>query len=264
MVERYLSGPQLSSESLVVDGACHTIGMADRNYNDWRRFAPYIIEDGGELPTSLDARARTAVCEVVARAARALDLHSGVLKGDIVMHRGQPHVIEVAVRLSGGYLCTHEIPLSTGVDFVAQAIRLALGERPRAEDLQPTRHTGVAQRWLFPAPGRVRRVAGVEAVAARPEVALCEVRVGVGDEVPPVFEPPLPRGGGDRHRRTRAQAIATRRACRGRHRDRDRAGPTAPMPDKAIPKPDQAAPKPGQAIPSQTRRRPFDGNSSRC
>lgn len=264
MVERYLSGPQLSSESLMVDGACHTIGMADRNYNDWRRFAPYIIEDGGELPTSLDARARTAVCEVVARAARALDLHSGVLKGDIVMHRGQPHVIEVAVRLSGGYLCTHEIPLSTGVDFVAQAIRLALGERPRAEDLQPTRHTGVAQRWLFPAPGRVRRVAGVEAVAARPEVALCEVRVGVGDEVPPVFSHRSRAGVVIATGGTRAQAIAhAERAVAdiAIETEPDRA---APMPDKAIPKPDQAAPKPGQAIPSQTRRRPFDGNSSGC
>jgi biotin carboxylase len=186
MVERFLCGPQLSTESLVVDGVCHTIGMADRNYRDLWRFAPYIIEDGGELPTSLDVQARAAVCDVVARAAHALGMHSGVLKGDIVVHNGQPHVIEVAVRLSGGYLCTHEIPLSTGVNFVAQAIRLALGDTPKTEDLRPTRHAGVAQRWLFPTPGRITRVAGVEAVAARPEVVLCEVRMGVGEELPPV------------------------------------------------------------------------------
>jgi biotin carboxylase len=184
MVERFLSGPQLSTESLVVDGICHTVGLADRNYRHLRHFAPYVIEDGGELPTSLDAKARAAVCEVVQHAAEALDVRSGVVKGDIVVHDGRPHVIEVAVRLSGGYLCTHEIPLSTGVNFVAQAIRLALGEHPSAEDLQPTRHTGVAQRWLFPTPGRVTRVDGVEEVAARPEVALCEVRVAAGEDVP--------------------------------------------------------------------------------
>jgi biotin carboxylase len=186
MVERFLDGPQLSTESLVVEGVCHTIGLADRNYRDLRRFAPYVIEDGGELPSSLDAQARAAVCDVAQRAADALGVHSGVLKGDIVMHAGRPHVIEVAVRLSGGYLCTHEIPLSTGVDFVAQAIRLALGDDPGTDDMRPMRRTGVAQRWLFPAPGRVARVAGVREVAARPEVALCEVRVGVGDEVPPL------------------------------------------------------------------------------
>jgi biotin carboxylase len=184
MVERFLDGPQLSSESLVVDGVCHTVGMADRNYEHMQRFAPYVIEDGGELPTSLDAPARAGVCEVVQRAACALGVTSGVLKGDIVVHRGQPHVIEVAVRLSGGYLCTHEIPLATGVDFVAQAIHLALGDTPTAEDLRVMRNIGVAQRWVFPTPGRVTRVAGVEAVGARPEVALCEVRVAPGDIVP--------------------------------------------------------------------------------
>lgn len=184
MVERFLSGPQLSTESLVVEGVCHTIGIADRHYEHMRRFAPHVIEDGGELPSALSSAERAAVCEVVQQAARALGVHSGVLKGDIVMHQGQAHVIEVAVRLSGGYLCTHEIPLSTGVDFVAQAIRLALGENPAAADMRPTRNAGVAQRWLFPAPGRVLAVTGVEDVAVRPEIALCEVRVAAGDEVP--------------------------------------------------------------------------------
>lgn len=184
MVERFLEGPQLSSESLVIDGACHTVGLADRNYRDMARFAPFVIEDGGELPTRLDAAAREAVGEVVRRAARALGVRSGVLKGDIVMHDGRPHAIEVAVRLSGGYLCTHEIPLSTGVDFVAQAIRLALGDTPGPEDLRVTRHSGVAQRWVFPTPGRVASVSGAATVAARPEVALCEVRVRPGDLVP--------------------------------------------------------------------------------
>lgn len=186
MVERFLSGPQLSTESLVLDGVCHTIGLADRNYDRMQRFAPYVIEDGGQLPSALEASEREAVCELVQAAAEALGMRSGVLKGDIVIHDGRPHVIEVAVRLSGGYLCTHEIPLATGVDFVAQAIRVALGEVPRAQELRPMRHRGVAQRWLFPTPGRVTRVSGVEEVAARAEVALCEVRVGVGDEVPPV------------------------------------------------------------------------------
>ncbi len=187
MAERFLHGPQLSSESLVVDGLCHTIGLADRNYQHMQRFAPHVIEDGGQLPSALDSEERAAVCAVVQQAATALGVQRGVLKGDIVMHHGRPHVIEVAVRLSGGYLCTHEIPLSTGVDFVAHAIRIALGETPSAADMRATRNAGVAQRWLFPAPGRVLRIAGVPSVAARPHVALCEIRVGVGDELPPVI-----------------------------------------------------------------------------
>lgn len=186
IVERFVEGPQISTESLVVDGVVHTIGFADRNYEHLERFAPHVIEDGGELPSRLDSGAQASVRELVERAVSALGIRAGVVKGDIVLNDAGPCAIELALRLSGGYLCTHEIPLSTGVDFVGQAIRIALGETPRPDDLCPTRSSGVAQRWLFPNPGRVRRVAGVEAVAAMSEIALCEIRVREGDLIEPV------------------------------------------------------------------------------
>jgi biotin carboxylase len=183
LVERFLEGPQISTESLVVDGVVHTVGVADRNYEHLERFAPYVIENGGEIPSRLDADARALVDELLQRVADALCLRAGVLKGDLVMCEGVPHLIELALRLSGGYFCTHQIPLGTGVDLVAQAIRVALGETPDATELRATRNLGAAQRWLFPAPGRVTRIAGVEKVAARAEVALCEVRVREGELV---------------------------------------------------------------------------------
>jgi biotin carboxylase len=183
MVERFLAGPQISTESLVLDGVAHTIGFADRNYEQLERFAPYVIEDGGQLPSHLAPAEQAAVRKLVQCATDAFGVRAGVLKGDIVLCDGTPYVIEVAPRLSGGYLCTHEIPLNTGVDLVANAIRVALGETPPAEDLRPRWSRGVAQRWLFPPPGRVRCVTGVATVAARPEIALCEIRVRPGDIV---------------------------------------------------------------------------------
>jgi biotin carboxylase len=185
IVERFLEGAQISTESLVVDGVAHTIGFADRNYEHLDRFAPHIIENGGELPSRLIPGEQARVRELVQRATEAFAVRSGVVKGDIVLCDGRPYVIEIALRLSGGYLCTHEIPLSTGVDFVGQAIRIALGETPEPQALQPRWNTGVAQRWMFPAPGRVRRIAGAEAVASRPEVALCEIRIAEGDVLAP-------------------------------------------------------------------------------
>jgi biotin carboxylase len=186
IVEGFLEGPQISTESLIVDGVAHTVGFADRNYEHLDCFAPYVIENGGELPSRLAPDEQAAVRKLVQQATEALGVRAGVVKGDIVLSDGRPTVIEVALRLSGGYLCTHEIPLGTGVDFVGQAIRIALGETPTPDDLRPTQNVGVAQRWMFPTPGRVRRVTGAETVAARPEVALCEVRVAEGDVLSPV------------------------------------------------------------------------------
>lgn len=183
MVEEFLSGPQVSTESVVVDGSVFTPGFSDRNYALLERFAPHIIEDGGELPSHLPVEMRNEVCRVVAHAATSLGVSNGVVKGDIVVHDNRAHVIELAARLSGGYFCTHEIPLSTGVDFVGAAIRIALGEKPSEKELRPLFQRGVAQRYLFPSPGRVVGIEGADAVAAMAGIALCEIRVRIGDLV---------------------------------------------------------------------------------
>jgi len=100
----------------------------------------------------------------------------------------------MAARLSGGYFCTHEIPLNTGVDFVGAAIRMALGEKIDSKDLMPTLNQGVAQRYFFPQPGKVVSIKGVKEVQARPEVALFEIRVKPGDIIGPVNSHPARAG----------------------------------------------------------------------
>lgn len=194
MVERFLDGPQVSTESLVIDGVAHTPGFSDRNYEYLERFAPHIIENGGELPSHLDEITRRRVQRLVNDAARAMGIKNGVVKGDIVIHAGQPHVIEMAARLSGGFFCSHEIPLNTGVDFVGLTIRQALGERIDPAALRPRYQHPVAQRYLFPAPGKVRSVAVAEWVQTDPDIRLFQLRLQPGDVVSPIHAHPA-RGG---------------------------------------------------------------------
>lgn len=183
MVERFIDGPQVSTESMVVDGIAHTPGFSDRNYELLDQYAPYVIENGGELPTALDEHAQAEVRALVQKAALSLGVHNGVVKGDVVVSSDGPYIIELAARLSGGYFCTHEIPLSTGVDFVGHAIRMALGDTPSARDLAPRCQHPVVQRYHFPTPGQVVSIHGADEVASRPGVALCEIRVKCGDVV---------------------------------------------------------------------------------
>jgi biotin carboxylase len=166
MVERFMPGPQVSTESLVIDGIAHTPGFADRNYELLERYAPHIIENGGQLPSHLPPHTQQAVRDLVQQAAQSMGIRNGVVKGDIVVSDGKPHVIELAARLSGGYFCTHEIPLNTGVDLVGAAIRQALGEPVEPADLQPRFNRPVAQRYLLPGAGRLRAISGIEEAKA--------------------------------------------------------------------------------------------------
>lgn len=194
MVEQFLAGPQVSTESFIVEGDAYTPGFSDRNYEYLERFAPHIIENGGDLPGHLGEAARAAVHALVSDAARSMGIHTGTVKGDIVVHDGRPYVIELAARLSGGYFCSHEIPLNTGVDFVGNAIRLALGEKPARADLMPRFNRPVCQRYLFPSPGRVTAIEGVDDARAIPGIEMCEIRVAVGDVVGPTHSHPARAG----------------------------------------------------------------------
>ncbi len=185
MAEQYLPGPQISTESIVIDGQCVTPGFSDRNYEYLERYSPFFIENGGDLPSQLPADIQEKVKSVVARAAAALGIVNGTVKGDIVVHDSEPYVIELAARLSGGFFCTREIPLNTGVDFIGAAIKLALREPVSAEEVQAKTATPVIQRYAFPKPGRVVDISGAEQARRIPGVAELVVTAKPGDVIPP-------------------------------------------------------------------------------
>ena len=184
MVEQYLDGPQVSTESVVVGGRCFTPGFSDRNYEYLERYAPFFIENGGDLPSHLSPEIQAKVKDVVGRAAAALGVTDGTVKGDIVVHNGEPYVIELAARLSGGFFCTREIPLNTGVDFIGAAIRIALGETVTPEELEPSHFTPVIQRYAFPDAGTVVSVEGIEEARQIAGVADLIVTAKPGDVIP--------------------------------------------------------------------------------
>lgn len=183
MVEEYLFGPQISTESILINGQGFTPGFSDRNYEHLERYAPYFIENGGDLPSHLPLETQDAVKRTAEAAGRALGITTGNIKGDMVVVDGKPHVIELAARASGGYFCTREIPLNTGVDFIGAVIKLALGERVDASDLTPKTFMPVVQRYAFPNPGRVTSVSGVDAARAMPGVEELLVTVKPGDTI---------------------------------------------------------------------------------
>lgn len=162
MLERFMTGPQISTESMVLNGTAYTPGFSDRNYELLDAYAPNIIENGGELPSRLPEDQQDAVRELVDRGAASMGIKNGIVKGDVVVTDGKPYIIELAARLSGGYFCTHEIPLNTGVDLVSCAIRMALREDVQPDELRPRYQRGVAQRYIFPRPGRVVSISGVD------------------------------------------------------------------------------------------------------
>jgi biotin carboxylase len=182
MVEKYLKGLQISTETILYDDEAETPGFADRNYELLDRFAPRIIENGGTVPSSLSLDVQEEVKELVTRSARALGVKRGVTKGDVVMTDDGPYMIEMAVRLSGGDFSESLIPLGCGVNIVKSVIQIVLGEKPDFRELKPKFNRGVMNRYLFPDEGTFRSVGNREIIENKKWLKKLEFFYQIGDK----------------------------------------------------------------------------------
>jgi biotin carboxylase len=181
MVEEWIHGPQISTESVVFDGESVLCGTGDRNYGRLDEVSPFVVEDGGNCPSRYSPARDADFDRVMRDAAAAIGLERGTIKGDIVVGDRGVVVIEVAARLSGGYFSTHTIPVVYGRDLIGAAMQIALGLRPDVEELRAAQIRAYqANRFFFLPEGIVTAVNNVDRVAGYPWVKMLEVYVAPG------------------------------------------------------------------------------------
>jgi isopentenyl diphosphate isomerase/L-lactate dehydrogenase-like FMN-dependent dehydrogenase/biotin carboxylase len=156
ILEEFMEGPELSLDALVFEGSIHITGVADRIIER----APYFVEIGHTLPSALPEKQQSRAVAVFKQAIFALGIDIGAAKGDIKITPEGPKIVEIAARLSGGWMSAYTYPLSTGVNLYQAAIQIALGETPT--DLKPKTSLVSAERSLLPPPGKILSIQGVE------------------------------------------------------------------------------------------------------
>ena len=184
MVEEYLEGIQVSTQSIIVDDVGYTPGMAYRNYDEREMFRPQIMQNGSNQPGGFTQEQIDACGDLTIRAGRALGITRGAAKGDLVIHpeRG-PMVIEIAARLSAGHFADGMIPLATGVNPLDAVIDIAVGCDPDPSTFVPDRNKAAATRFFFPEPGRLEKIVGLDEAVKQPWFKLLETPYAPGDVI---------------------------------------------------------------------------------
>ncbi|GAA3465022.1 ATP-grasp domain-containing protein [Saccharothrix longispora] len=167
LLEELLTGPEVSVETVTVDGVTHVVGVTDKSVAG----EPWFVESGHMFPAELP----TDGAEAVAVAAiAALGLDRGVAHTEVKLTSDGPKLIEVNPRPAGNQI-TELVRRTTGIDLPAAYAQLAVGERP---DLRPV-DTGVRSAaisfLLPPRRGLLAGVDGAEALSA-PDVAQWSVK----------------------------------------------------------------------------------------
>ncbi|MEH1030728.1 ATP-grasp domain-containing protein [Micromonospora profundi] len=184
LLEEYLTGPQVSVESLSEDGE-HVVVAYTGKYSDPATF----VELGHVVPAVIDDAARAGLAAHTTEVLDALGVRDGTCHTEFVLTPDGPRTIETHLRVAGD-----EIPYlvhdATGVDLIGCVVRQTFGERVLPEVRRTLAATPVRPQaiWFGTAPcaGEVDRWEGLdEARAAGPSVTLT-VEAHPGDRVVPL------------------------------------------------------------------------------
>ena len=176
VVEEYMEGPEVSVETLAVDGDVHVIQITDKLTTG----APYFVEMGHSQPSQHSEETRKRIAEVAVAANKAIGIQNGPSHTEIKVTKDGPKIVELGARLGGDCITTHLVPLSTGVNMVECSIRIALGEKP---DLEPKWNKGSAIRYLKTGIGTVKEIKGVDDAEKISGIVQVSIVHGVGEQV---------------------------------------------------------------------------------
>lgn len=126
VVEEYMEGPEVSVETLSVNGVCHVVQITDKLTTG----APYFVEMGHNEPSILKQDIQENIAQIACDAVNAIGIQNGPSHTEIKVTKDGPKVVELGARLGGDNITTHLVPLSTGVNLVECCIHVALGETP--------------------------------------------------------------------------------------------------------------------------------------
>ncbi|MCQ1538195.1 ATP-grasp domain-containing protein [Methanocalculus taiwanensis] len=191
LIEEFLTGTEHSIEGVVLNGNVIWAGLSDRNYDKKEIYPPYFLEDGDTMPTSLDPDIVRAVEEAATKAVHALGITWGPVKGDILIDDTKGiRILEMAARLSGDYFCYETIPLHNGINLLEIVMDMSMGYPIEREKLTPKYNQGVALRYVWPKPGRVCSIKGIEEARSLPGVHFVKFEprwrdIAIGTDIQP-------------------------------------------------------------------------------
>ena len=142
VVESFIVGKEYGAESLVVNGEIHVLGIMRK----WMTEPPYYAELGHAIPTDLPVEVERRAKQCVKSAIEALGINFGSVNMDmLITAEGKIHIIDIGARMGGNMIGPCVIPYGTGVDYMANMIRNAVGD---PVCLEAAAHGAVATRLL--------------------------------------------------------------------------------------------------------------------
>lgn len=157
LVEEYMTGPEVSVESLTVKGKTTVLAVTDKLTTG----APFFVEMGHSQPSQLDSKIVGSIKEIAVKAIEAIGINNSPSHVEVIVTKDGPKLVELGARLGGDCITTYLVPLSTGIDMVKSCILLSLNQTCA---INPLFNKGAAIRYIQSPEGIFNRIDGIDEV----------------------------------------------------------------------------------------------------
>ena len=142
---------------------------------------PYYAELGHAMPSGLSEELERKVKTCVKNTLVALCVNHGSVNMDILVNeKGDVHIVDIGARMGGNLIGSHIIPIGTGIDYMGNMIRAAVGDKT---DWNPVKAPApVATKLLALTPGTVVGLPDFDKIAKENSVVI-EHHLNVGDKI---------------------------------------------------------------------------------
>ena len=177
VAEPFVVGREYGVESFVDNGMIHVLGVMQKDMTQ----PPYYAELGHAIPSGLSKELEIKVKECVRNALVALGVNHGSVNMDLLINdKGDVHIVDIGARMGGNLIGSHIIPTGTGIDYMGNMIRAAVGD---VTDWNPVcQPKPVATKLLALNPGKVKVLPDFKAFETKHNVQI-EHHLNLGDEI---------------------------------------------------------------------------------
>ena len=179
LVEDYIPGVEVALEGLLDEGELHVLALFDKPDP---LEGPFFEETLYVTPSRLPEAVQASIAVAARQAAAALGLRMGPVHAELRVNEDGPWLVEIAGRSIGG-LCSRTLRFGAGASLEELILRQATGLA--LDTHRETQARGVLM-IPIPAPGLLRRVAGVDEARAVTGVEAVEIAAALNSRLVPL------------------------------------------------------------------------------
>ena len=177
VAEPFIDGKEYGVESFVNNGEIHILAIMQKEMTN----PPYYAELGHAIPSGLSEELEEKIKKCVTKALIALNINHGSVNMDILItDNGSVHIIDIGARMGGNLIGSHIIPTGTGIDYMGNMIKAAVGDTTNFTPVSLPK--AVATKLLALTPGVVKELPNFEQLS-KDENIIIEHHLNIGDTI---------------------------------------------------------------------------------